>query len=201
MKNILIVLGGGRPKGNTRQLADAFAQGARDAGHQVEIVSLNQVEVRGCTGCNACRYGKPCVQKDGFNDLVPKIKAADLLVFASPLLFWTLSSKIKAFIERFYCLAEKDENPPCGRYEKYPVKDAALLMTSADDYFWTYEQAVSYYQCRHSLYRVSRQGHGAGGRLRGHQWKALHQPDRPPENGLRVWKKSLPMSVFLIGIE
>ena len=146
MKNILIVLGGGRPKGNTRQLADAFAQGARDAGHQVEIVSLNQVEVRGCTGCNACRYGKPCVQKDGFNDLVPKIKAADLLVFASPLLFWTLSSKIKAFIERFYCLAEKDENPPCGRYEKYPVKDAALLMTSADDYFWTYEQAVSYYQ-------------------------------------------------------
>lgn len=146
MKNILIVLGGGRPKGNTRQLADAFAQGARDAGYQVEIVSLNQVEVRGCTGCNACRYGKPCVQKDGFNDLVPKIKAADLLVFASPLLFWTLSSKIKAFIERFYCLAEKDENPPCGRYEKYPVKDAALLMTSADDYFWTYEQAVSYYQ-------------------------------------------------------
>ena len=62
MKNILIVLGGGRPKGNTRQLADAFAQGARDAGHQVEIVSLNQVEVRDCTGCNACRYGKPCVQ-------------------------------------------------------------------------------------------------------------------------------------------
>ena len=30
--------------------------------------------------------------------------------------------------------------------EKYPVKDAALLMTSADDLFWTYEQAVSYYK-------------------------------------------------------
>ena len=146
MKHILVILGGGRPNGNTKQLVDAFAQGARDAGHQVEVVALNQVEVRGCTGCNACRYGKPCVQRDGFNDLVPKIKAADLLAFASPLLFWTLSSKIKAFIERFYCIAEKDENPPYGRYEKYPVKDAALLMTSADDYFWTYEQAVSYYQ-------------------------------------------------------
>ena len=33
-----------------------------------------------------------------------------------------------------------------GRYEKYPVKDAALLMTSADDFFCTYEQAVSYYK-------------------------------------------------------
>ena len=35
---------------------------------------------------------------------------------------------------------------PLGRYEKYPVKDCALLMTSADDFFWTFEQAVSYYQ-------------------------------------------------------
>ena len=67
-------------------------------------------------------------------------------VFASPLYFWTLSSRIKAFIERFYCIAEEDPNPLFGRYEKYPVKDCALLMTSADDFFWTFEQAVSYYQ-------------------------------------------------------
>ena len=93
MKKILVVLGGGRPKGNTRQLVDAFIHGATDA---------------------------------------------DLIVFASPLLFWTISSRLKAFIERFYCIAEEDKNPPLGRYEKYPVKDAALLMTSADDLFWTY---------------------------------------------------------------
>lgn len=80
------------------------------------------------------------------NFFIPKIKTADLIVFASPLLFWTLSSKIKAFIERFYCIAEEDRNPPLGRYERYPVKDAALLMTSADNYFWTYEQAISYYK-------------------------------------------------------
>lgn len=42
------------------------------------------MEVNGCIGCNACRYGKACVQKYDFNDLVPKIKA---------------------FIERFYCIA------------------------------------------------------------------------------------------------
>ena len=132
MKRILVVLGGGRQKGNTRQLADAFIQGAVDAGHEIELVSLNQVEVKGCMGCNACQYGKPCIQKDGFSELVPKIKAADLIVFASPLLFWTISAKLKAFIERFYCIAEKDENPSLGRYEEYPVKDTALLMTSAD---------------------------------------------------------------------
>lgn len=146
MKNILVVTGGGRPKGNTAQLADAFVKGAEEAGHSVEKVSLLKTEVKGCLGCNACRYGKPCVQKDGFNELVPKIKGADLIVFASPLYFWTISSKMKAFIERFYCIAEEDPEPPYGRYEKYPVKDSALLMTAADNFFWTFEQAVSYYR-------------------------------------------------------
>ena len=146
MKNILVVMGGGRPKGDTAQLVDAFVKGAEEAGHVVEKVSLLKTEVKGCLGCNACRHGKPCVQKDGFNELVPKIKGADLVVFASPLYFWTISSKLKAFIERFYCIAEEDADPPYGRYERYPVKDSALLMTSADEFFWTFEQAVSYYQ-------------------------------------------------------
>ena len=128
MKKILIVQGGGRANGNTAQLAKAFMKGAQEAGHEVEFVSLNNVQVNGCIGCNACRYGKPCVQKDGFNDLVPKILSADLIVFASPLYFWTISSKLKAFIERFYCIAQPDDNPPLGRYE------------------WTFQQAASYYR-------------------------------------------------------
>ena len=146
MKKIIVVVGGGRPNGNTSQLVDAFIDDAIEVGHDVEKISLNKIVVNGCIGCNACRYGKPCIQNDGFNDLIPKIKAADLIVFASPLLFWTISSKLKAFIERFYCIAEEDKNPQYGRYEKYPLKDAALLMTSADNFFWTYEQAVSYYK-------------------------------------------------------
>lgn len=146
MKKIVIIQGGGRLNGNTAQLVKAFARGAEEAGNIVEVISLLKNEVKGCLGCNACRYGKPCIQKDSFNELVPKIKSADLIVFASPLYFWTISARIKAFIERFYCIAEEDPNPPLGRYEKYPVKDSALLMTSADEFFWTFEQAVSYYQ-------------------------------------------------------
>ena len=136
MKKILIILGGGRKKGNTAQLVDAFMKGAMEAGHATELISLNQLQVNGCIGCNACRYGKPCVQKDDFNSLVPKILEADLLVFASPLYFWTISSKIKAFIERFYCIAQKDDNPPLGRYEKYPVHDCALLTAGGFAFIW-----------------------------------------------------------------
>ena len=73
MKKILVVLGGGRPKGNTARLVQAFMEGAREAGHETELVSLMKTEVKGCLGCNACRYGKPCIQKDGFNEIAPKI--------------------------------------------------------------------------------------------------------------------------------
>ena len=38
-----------------------------------------------------------------------------------------------------------DSAPPLGRYEKYPVKDCALLMTAADNFFWTFQQAEPYY--------------------------------------------------------
>ena len=146
MKHILVIQGSGRPNGNTAQLVASFVKGAQESGHTVEVISLLKNEVKGCLGCNACRYGKPCIQKDAFIDIVPKIKEADCIVFASPLYFWTISSRIKAFIERFYCIAQEDPDPPFGRYEKYPVKDCALLMTAADNFFWTFEQAVSYYR-------------------------------------------------------
>lgn len=146
MKRILILLCGGRPGGNTAQLAAAFQRGAREAGHRVETVSLRELRINGCLGCNACRFGKPCVQPDDFQALVPKLLEADTLVFASPPYFWTVSAQLKALIERFYSLAEADPHPPLGRYERYPEKDCALLMTAADDLFWTFEQAVSYYR-------------------------------------------------------
>ena len=66
MKKILVIQGGGRPHGNTAQLVESFVRGAEDAGNSVEVISLNKYEVKGCLGCNACRYGKPCIQKDSF---------------------------------------------------------------------------------------------------------------------------------------
>lgn len=145
MANILII-SSGRPKGNTAQLAEAFSSGARDAGHLAEVVSLLKTKVEPCLGCNACKQGKPCVQKDGFAGLVPKIHQADLLVLASPLYYWTISARTKAFIERLYSISVPDPAPPKGRYEKYPDKDCALLMTAADNLFWTFHQAESYYR-------------------------------------------------------
>lgn len=79
-------------------------------------------------------------------EIYPLYEACDMVVLASPLYFWTLSARIKAFIERLYATAAEDAKPPKGRYERYAEKECALLMTAEDDLFWTFEQAVAYYR-------------------------------------------------------
>ena len=88
MKNILVVQGGGRANGNTTQLVDAFMQGAKAAGHAVEKISLNQTEVKGCLGCNACRHGKSCVQKDGFKEIKAIAKPGDVVLLSPASASW-----------------------------------------------------------------------------------------------------------------
>ena len=147
MKNILILVGSANKNGNTARLAAAFAEGAKAAGHTVTAVNLNEAGINGCLGCNACRRNRiPCVQKDGMTRIYPLLEQADTVVLASPLYYWTISASTKAFIERLYSVSDPSVRPPMGRYEQYPEKDCLLLMTAADNYFWTFEQAVSYYR-------------------------------------------------------
>lgn len=63
MKKILVIQGGGKAKGNNAQLVSSFVAGAEESGHSAEVILLLKNEVKGCMGCNACRYGKPCIQK------------------------------------------------------------------------------------------------------------------------------------------
>ena len=146
MKKILLIVGSGRKNGNTEQLADAFMLGAKEAGHFVKNVNLAGKLINGCTGCGTCKMDGMCIQNDDFNDLVPYINTCDLLVFASPLMYYSVSSRIKAFIERFHSIAQDSEEMEMGRSEIFPKKDCALLMTASEDQFWSFEQAVAYYR-------------------------------------------------------
>ena len=143
---ILLIESSPHKHGSSNLLAERFMEGAKEAGDQTEGFDAARADLHPCLGCGTCGMAGPCVQKDDFNGIAVKLREADLIAFASPLYFWTISSRLKAFIERFYCLAQEDPNPPLGRYEKYPEKDCVLLMTAADDFFWTFEQAVSYYR-------------------------------------------------------
>ena len=50
--------------GSSNLLAERFAQGAQEAGHQVAFVDVAHADIHPCTGCVHCGYEGPCVQKD-----------------------------------------------------------------------------------------------------------------------------------------
>lgn len=56
------------------QFVSHFIKVAEKSGHSVEVISLVKNEVKGCFGYNVCRYGKSCMHKDAFSDIVPKNK-------------------------------------------------------------------------------------------------------------------------------
>ena len=103
MKNVLILEGSPRPNGNSCLLSNEFARGAESAGHHVEKLLVSHKKIGGCLGCNACyRNGGACVQKDDMEEVRAKMLAADVIVLASPIYFYSMTSQMKATIDRAY---------------------------------------------------------------------------------------------------
>ena len=141
---IAVIIGAGKVNGNTDQLCASFIKGLEEAGHQVSRFHLGEMKVGPCTGCNSCRQTGTCLQKDDFDRVLEGFLSCDLLVLATPLYFWNISAQLKAFIDRIYCIGEKDEK---GFYFKYPAKKVMLLATCADisSHFYAFEMVDAYY--------------------------------------------------------
>jgi multimeric flavodoxin WrbA len=100
-KNILILKGSPREKGNSATLADRASDGAREAGANVESIYLHGLDIRPCDGCDLCTDGV-CIIEDDMQPLYPKIAAADAIILASPIYWFTYSAQLKLCIDRWY---------------------------------------------------------------------------------------------------
>lgn len=136
-KNVLVLMSAGTRHGNTDKLTDAYIKGLVEKDHTVTKVYLGSMRLDGCRGCGACqRNGHRCVVQDGMQQIYPLFAACDTLVMASPLYFWTITSRLKAFIERLYAISTEDT---------YPAKSTVLLMTAGDNGENTFSQALGYF--------------------------------------------------------
>lgn len=108
MKKIVILSGSPRINGNSSLLCNEFARGAEEAGHNVEKINVARKKVSGCLGCNYCtRNNGECIQKDDMEEIRKKMIDADIIVLASPIYYYCMSSQLKAVIDR--CFAFGDE--------------------------------------------------------------------------------------------
>ena len=146
---IIVLQGSPNREGSTRIMADAFADGASMAGHQVEVVDVARLDIRSCIGCVKCGYEGPCVQRDAMGELRDKILASDMIVFATPLYYFGMSSQLKTIIDRF-----------CSFNRSLVDKrmKSALLSVAWDTDDWTFEALVAHYRTLVRYLDFSNQG-------------------------------------------
>ena len=100
---ILAVNGSPRGEGsNTQIMLKAFLKGAASEGADTEIILLSEKTIHPCKGCWACWVKTPgkCIQKDDMGEILEKLWASDLLLFASPLYVDCVSGLMKNFMDR-----------------------------------------------------------------------------------------------------
>ena len=117
----IAILNGSPRKENTAAMVEAFKAGAEEAGHEVRALHVGRMKIGGCLGCEYC-HGKgegQCVQKDDMGQVIDAYKWADMVVFASPIYYSTLTSQLHAAIQRMYSIG------------KPAAAKAALLLSTA----------------------------------------------------------------------
>ena len=130
-RNVMVVIGSPRRNGNSASLAKQVAAGAKNAGAKVETIFLQGLNIQPCTACDACRkkLKKECIINDDMKALYAKLKAADGIVIASPIYWFTVSAQTKLFMDRWYALGGDDGYALAGK--KFAV---ALAYADADPF-------------------------------------------------------------------
>ena len=122
-KKVLILSGSPRRGGNSDLLCDEFMRGALEAGNQAEKIFLRSKKVAPCNACYSCRQsGGQCAIRDDMAEILDKMQAADVIVMASPVYFYSIDAQMKAVIDR--CVA---------RWTDIPDKEFYYIMTAAED--------------------------------------------------------------------
>ena len=98
------ILGSSRSNGNTQILLETALENARMLGHQTESVILRDLTIGPCDGCMGCHQTGECVVDDDMQDVYDKIKAADGIIWATPVYYWSMTGLTKMAMDRTYAL-------------------------------------------------------------------------------------------------
>lgn len=149
MAKVMILNGAPRKNGNTAALVNAFTDGARSVGNDVKEFYIQAMEIHGCLGCDKCAWSakgisNPCVQKDDMAEINATFMTCDVVVFASPVYFWTISGPLKTVTDRLYA-----ELKNLG-YRDFEKKSILLMTAGGSDFsqasrwYKTFEQNLGW---------------------------------------------------------
>lgn len=139
---ITMVLGSPREESISSKMARRFAEGAQENGHEVVTYNINEMDVIGCQACGLCRkYDQDCVVEDDMADYFTDMWESDVLVVSAPNYYSHVVGPMITFMNRHYCLMDKDKQPRI----KDPKKLYAFFAQGAPEGFERYMPNYEWY--------------------------------------------------------
>ena len=123
MKKVTVISSSMRGRSNSELLAKRFADGASAAGHSVTEISLKARNIKFCIGCLKCQEKGDCVLNDDMGEINEISQNSDVLVFASPVYFYSVAGQMKTFLDRTNPLYVK----------QYRFREVFFLSSAAED--------------------------------------------------------------------
>lgn len=103
-------------------LCDRFIAGAAESGNKTEKIFLGDKKIDYCSACDGClKNNGKCVKKDDMPEILEKMTAADVIVMATPVYFYTMNAQMKTLIDR-----------TVAQYTEITDKDFYFIVTAAD---------------------------------------------------------------------
>lgn len=101
MQKVEFIIGSPRKKGNTAVMAETL-NGQLDKEKFISNFNfLYDFEIKACTDCRGCKRGDlTCIVEDDMQEIYKRIDAADILVFGTPIYWFTPSTKMKSLLDR-----------------------------------------------------------------------------------------------------
>ena len=132
-KKVLIISTSFRGGSNSEILANECAEGAKEAGHDVELLSLKGKDIKYCIGCLSCQRTGICVLKDDVADIMAKVKNAEIVVYATPIYYYEMCGQMKTLLDRLNPLYSTD----------YLFRDIYMIATAAENEESAFEKAYN----------------------------------------------------------
>lgn len=101
MATVIGILGSPLTEGNTALLLRRALKGAEDAGCTVEEIIVANLDFEACKEMFFCKEHETCIMDDDMQVMYGKIRTADSIVLATPVMTMGIPGKLKSFMDRF----------------------------------------------------------------------------------------------------
>lgn len=128
-KKVWIISMSLRMHSNSNILAIECEKGAIEAGHEVEYVSLKG-KILSIVCLTRIKNGC-CILKDDINEIMDKVKKAEVIVYASQIYYYEICDQMKILLDRLNPLYSSD----------YAFRDIYMIAMAAEDEESAFEKA------------------------------------------------------------